>query len=122
MRKLWILPVAVVLIALGAGTPWAQDSSAADVQTLSGHVVCLNCYLAKGAMGTDHRKCALKCMGQGQPSALLVGSQLYLLESSHGRPYNKEMRKYAEKDVTVTGKVLQKDGMSVIEVKKMKKS
>lgn len=122
MKRLSIWAVALaVLLVWGTRFLMAKDPAPAAEQTLSGHVVCLNCYLAKDASGSDHAKCAKACFGKGMSAALKVGDQLYLLEGSKGQSSVKGIKGYAEKDVKVTGTVFQKEGLSVIQVKKVEK-
>ena len=82
---------------------------------VTGEVLDLGCYLEFGSSGASHAACAKKCIEGGRP----VG-----LKGSDGRTYllvgapqtlNIQLAPFAAKTVTVTGKVVYRDGISAIE-------
>jgi hypothetical protein len=94
----------------------------ADEITVSGEILDLACYIAQGAKGAEHKKCAVKCAQMGQPVGLLAADgKVYLLVADHvdQAPYEKA-RKQAGDKVTIKGEVDSKDGISVLTVKEIK--
>ena len=94
----------------------AEDTAAE--QTLTGEVVDVFCYLSHGkdGLGKGHAGCAKKCIQSGLPVALKVGDQLYLAAMSSHDPANKALADFAGEQVTVHGKVLEKDGQHLISI------
>jgi hypothetical protein len=88
---------------------------AGDDQTITGEVVDLMCYLDHGAKGDKHASCASKCISSGGPVGLLTADdQLYLVIGQH-KPMNDKLAEYAAKKVTLKGKVVEKNGMKMIQ-------
>jgi hypothetical protein len=97
------------------------EKKKAEVMTLKGEVVDTGCYLGHGAMGADHKSCALTCIAGGMPMGLLVEDTVYLLTMSHedADPYN-QAKKLAASVVEITGPVHERGGMKAIEVTAIK--
>lgn len=90
--------------------------------TVQGEIVDLGCYLGHGAKGKDHQSCALKCIANGMPMGLLTkDGKLYLLTESHDSadPFN-QAKQWAAEQVTVTGPMLERDGMKALQVDQVK--
>jgi hypothetical protein len=101
-----------VLLALGASAPCAR---AAETKTVKGEVVDLMCYLDHGAKGAKHAECAETCIKSGGPVGILTSdNQLYLIIGEH-KPINDQLAPLAAKTITVKGKVVERDGMKMIE-------
>jgi hypothetical protein len=103
---------AVVLAGLTATAPsaWADKT-----ETIKGEVVDLMCYLDHGARGAKHAECAQTCIKSGGPVGILTAdNQLYLIIGEH-KPINDELAPLAAKTITVKGKVVERDGMKMIE-------
>ena len=92
----------------------ADEAAGSQTQTIKGEVVDLMCYLDHGAKGEKHKGCAETCIKNGGPVGLLSGDQLYLVVGEH-KPMNKELAAYAAQTVTLQGKVVEKNGMKLIE-------
>ena len=107
----------VVLLALaGLSVGIAQHHTGTET-TFVGRVVGLACYLGHGTVGDSHRECALTCAKTGIPMAILDQSTqtLYLpLAKDHHQAANTELMPFVEKQVRVTGNVIEKDGMKAI--------
>lgn len=109
---------AVLLLGIGAAGASAQ---AADVKTIKGEVVDLMCYLDHGAKGEKHADCARKCIESGGPVGILTAdNQLYLIVGEH-KPMNDKLASFAAKTVTVKGKVVERDGVKMIENSEIEK-
>ncbi len=117
-----------------------EHDNADKPKTLTGEVVDLMCYLDHGARGKDHRDCAKRCITSGGPVGLLVDGpsgeheqhgqrgqhgehgeghdegqrQVYLIIGNH-KPLNSKLADHAAKQITVAGKVVERDGMKMIE-------
>jgi hypothetical protein len=100
------------------GEDHAQTQPAKTTTTLTGEVMDLVCYLNHPAtgQGPSHAGCAKQCINKGLPAGLKVGDQLYLLMApGHGSIADK-VAPLAGKQATVTGTLLDQDGMKAIVV------
>jgi hypothetical protein len=103
------------ILALRALSMGAEEKTTAQTQTIKGEVVDLMCYLDHGAKGEKHKGCAKKCIEGGGPVGLLTADdQLYLVIGDH-QPINKELSAKAAQTVTLKGKVVERNGMKMIE-------
>ena len=105
-----------VLLVGGLSTGIAQHEAGTST-TIVGRVVGLACYLGHGTVGDSHRECALTCAKAGIPMAILDQSTqtLYLpLAKDHHQAANTELMPFVEREVRVTGTVVEKDGMKAI--------
>ena len=121
MKYGMILNRSIVALVLGACLALPVLSRAAEAKmegeakTIKGEVVDLMCYLDHGAKGEKHQGCAKKCIESGGPVGLLTADdQLYLIIGEH-QPMNKELAPHAAKTVTLKGKVVERNGMKMIE-------
>lgn len=119
MKKILISSLAIVAL-----TGWATWSAIADeekkaegeVKTIKGEVVDMVCYLDHGAKGEKHKACANKCIAGGLPVGILADQDVYLIVGDH-KPINDKLASLAAQDVKVTGKVVHRKGVHMIEVK-----
>jgi hypothetical protein len=103
------------ILALRAVSMGAEEKTTAPTQIIKGEVVDLMCYLDHGAKGEKHKGCAKKCIDSGGPVGLLTADdQLYLVIGDH-QPMNKELSAKAAQTVTLKGKVVERNGMKMIE-------
>lgn len=101
-----------MLLAVGGA---ASNAMAAESQTIKGEVVDLMCYLDHGAKGEKHASCAQMCIKSGGPVGILTAdNKLYLIVGEH-KPMNDRLASLAAKTITVQGKVVERDGMKMIE-------
>jgi hypothetical protein len=121
MKNGMILKASIVTLALGASLAvpalltGAEEKAASATQTIKGEVVDLMCYLDHGAKGDKHKGCAKKCIESGGPVGLLTADdQLYLVIGDHA-PINKELAGKAAETVTLKGKVVERNGMKMIQ-------
>jgi hypothetical protein len=107
-----VLGASLVLSGLHSG---AQEKASATTQTIKGEIVDLMCYLDHGAKGEKHKGCASKCIKGGGPVGLLTAdNQLYLVVGDH-KPMNEELADKAAQTVSLKGKVVERNGMKMIE-------
>jgi hypothetical protein len=86
-----------------------------DSTTVTGEVLDLACYLDHGAAGEKHASCAKTCIESGLPVGIKTADgKVYLLIGEH-KPLNKELARYAAKTITVRGKLVSRDGISMLE-------
>lgn len=97
------------------GAPKAQ----AGMQTVSGEVVDLACYLGHGERGAAHRDCAEKCISSGLPVGIKTADALYLVIGSEHDPANKVLASLAAKQVVAEGTVTERDGVHLLAIKKV---
>ena len=117
-----VLGVALLIGAAAVTVAFAHEQKAAQQKTFVGHVVDLACYVGHGSIGEKHRECATTCAKAGIPLAILdqKTQTLYLpLAKNHHAPANSDLMPFIEKDVVVTGSVVEKDGMKAILLEKI---
>src|SRR6516225_12077377 len=93
---------------------------------VTGEVIDLACYFDDGGSGPDHAACARMCIASGLPVGLKAkDGQIYVLIGKQEPPsaqpaakhesLNAQLAPYAAKIVTVSGTIVTKRGMHVIE-------
>jgi hypothetical protein len=113
-----------------SATTWEAASSEAnkkvlesgEVETVTGEVVDVSCYLQLGKRGEAHVACGSKCIANGQPIGILeADGDLYLLmaEEHHPRRDGEVELKtvfgpWLAKTVTVTGIEVEKSGYKAL--------
>jgi hypothetical protein len=122
------LKIAVVALALGAGSAFAHEghehgAAAGPGQTISGEIVDMACYMSGEEHGAKHAKCAGMCVTGGAPMGLLTKEgTLYLVVANHAdeKPYE-AAKKLAGGGATLTGQVTKKGGVQALIVDKTEK-
>ena len=109
-----------VTILLGTTSGFAAahegHDHAAKSGKLTGEVVDITCFMGHDGKGEKHAACAQKCIAKGLPVGLLVGNTLYaVVLDSHDSP-NEKLAPFAGKLVTMTGTIVEKNGMHVIDM------
>lgn len=109
---------------MGGGHHDEAAEAAPHEQALTGEVVDVFCYLSHGkeGLGASHAGCAKKCIQSGLPVAIKVGDQLYLAAMDSHDPANAKLAAFAGQQVTVHGKVLEKDGQHLISITRVEKA
>ncbi len=123
MRRL-VLTLVVSAIGMLAAEPAAAQAPQATGRTvtLNASVIDLSCKVVNGAGGAEHRACAQTCADKGQPLALMTADgQIYLpVNAGMGAAgENARLKAFAEQEVTVTGKVIERGGMKAIVIEKI---
>lgn len=108
------------MMALATVSFGADEAASGQSKTVTGEVVDLMCYLDHGAKGEKHKGCAEKCIKSGGPVGLLSGQDLYLVIGEH-KPINDELASKAAQTVTLKGKVVERNGMKMIENAELQK-
>ncbi len=105
---------AAVSTASFAATTTTEAKSGGEV-TVTGEVLDMACYLDHGAHGAKHADCAKKCISSGLPVGLKgTDGKTYLLIGEH-MPANDELAKHAAETITVHGKLVERDGINLLE-------
>ena len=93
--------------------------------TITGQVVDPACYISMGLQGESHIQCATACAKAGQAFSILDRKAGVLYQVIEGTPTtdpNKLLWDHVEKNVTIKGKVFEKDGMHAIVPEEVKGS
>jgi len=110
-------------ITTGSGASPTESRLAASV---TGEVIDMACYFDDGASGPDHAICARMCIASGLPVGLkgkdgkiyvLIGKQVppSSQPAAKHESLNAQLAPYAAKIVTVSGTIVRKKGVNVIE-------
>ncbi|GJM29972.1 MAG: hypothetical protein DHS20C17_26070 [Cyclobacteriaceae bacterium] len=100
---------------------WSTTSFAQS--TVTGEITDVKCYIASGAKGADHAKCAKACVSAGQPMGLLTAEgKLYILGIGKDKSQYESLKEMAGESAEVSGKASEKDGMNMLVVEAAKKS
>jgi hypothetical protein len=113
--------ISVLVIAVVAGWSMAiaraaETEEKGKVETITGEVVDMNCYLDHGAKGEKHKQCATTCIQGGLPVGILTDKTVYLIVGDH-KPINDKLAPLAAEKVKVTGEVASRQGVHLIMVK-----
>ena len=103
------------------GAAFSPARAADETVTKTGEVVDLVCYVDHGATGKNHADCAAKCIGSGLPVGLKTKDGTFVLVGDH-KPMNKKLAPLAAKTITVKGKLVERDGIKLIENAEVVKS
>jgi len=92
--------------------------SADAADTLEGEILDMACFIADGAKGPAHKRCAQTCAEHGMPLGLLAkDGSVYLLYPKHGEEEAFEtVKKLAGSDARLTGKSGDRNGLKGFEV------
>jgi hypothetical protein len=119
MRK-WIVGVVGTVGLLASIWVWRTTTASAQTETLTGRVVCLVCYARdKKNTGHDHDEgfaCARACVKwEGNPAALVTADgKVYQFAGGAVANNNEKISEYLAETVRATGRVSEREGMSVI--------
>jgi hypothetical protein len=106
--------------------PGTNPTETRVASSVTGEVIDMACYFDNGASGPGHAECAKMCIASGLPVGLktrdgtiyvLIGKQLppSPQPAAMHESLNAQIAQYAAKIVTVSGTVVSKKGMNVIE-------
>ena len=117
-----VLTFAMGLALLCPKQGFAHEGKHSKKATITGQVVGTTCYFAHESKGEQHVQCATECAKKGIPLAILESGsgQLYLpLATDHHTAANGQLMPFIEKQVKVTGVVIEKNGMKAILMEKV---
>ena len=118
MKTLLLTLVIIGALCFVRGSVFADEHAAAmpkeETVSVTGEVLDMACYLDHGARGEKHAECAKTCIESGLPVGIKTSEgKVYLLIGEH-KPLNKELAAYAAKTITVKGKLVTRDGISML--------
>jgi|ERR1700677_2587839 len=114
MKKLTSL-IGTAVIGFAFALPAMAADSGDTTTTIKGEVLDMACYLDHGASGEKHAGCAEKCISSGLPVGIKdADGKVYLVIGDH-KPLNSDLAPFAGKQVTLKGKVVTKDGVTMLE-------
>jgi hypothetical protein len=92
----------------------AHAADASEETTVKGEILDLACYVDHGGAGEKHAKCAAKCISSGLPVGIKgEDGKVYVVIGDH-KPLNAELSKLAGQTATLKGKVVSKDGVTLL--------
>jgi hypothetical protein len=104
------------LFVLAMATPLA-----ADVKTITGEIVDVQCQAKKAENhGDDHASCAKRCAERGAKMGILTGDGVYTITGEYAADNNKKLLEFVAKKVEAKGEVTEADGQKTINVSAMK--
>jgi len=118
MRRTCLALALILVVGTLATAVTAAEKAAPAGVTVSGEIVDLACYLARGGKGPEHAACAAKCAEMGQPLGLAASDgTVYLLMADHAdsSAFTKA-KSLAGTKVEIKGQVASRDGMSGLTV------
>jgi hypothetical protein len=118
MRRTFLALALILVVGTIATAVTAAEKAAPAGVTVSGEIVDLACYLARGGKGPEHAACAAKCAEMGQPLGLAASDgKVYLLMADHAdsSAFTKA-KSLAGTKVEIKGQVASRDGMSGLTV------
>jgi hypothetical protein len=117
MKKLAIAGLGLMLSSSLVGTTFAAEKA------VTGTLEDSFCFVAMGAHGPDHKKCAQGCAKKGIPVALIekgTDKMYILLPPKNDSALPDDVIANMESEVTVTGDEYEKGGVRYLTVKSMK--
>lgn len=124
-----IAAAGLVFAVAGCRESSERTVAAGQTTTVRGEVVELACYLANNLTGPKHAVCAVSCAEGGAPLGILdkKAGKAYLIVLDHDDLMGaksdmvlKKFKPYIAKDVTATGKIIQRGGLTGIAVASVK--
>ena len=100
-----------------------SESTMVDEEvTVTGEVLDMNCYMSGEKHGPAHKQCAQGCLSGGAPMGLLTkDKKVYLLTKNNANAdAYKTLQGKAAEEVTVTGTLQEKGGVTAIVVSSVK--
>ena len=114
MKKWLAFSIAVMMAGALVARAHGDEKAEAGSVTVKGEVLDMACYLDHGASGEKHAGCAKTCIESGLPVGIKTeDGKTYLVIGQH-EPLNKTLAPLAGKTVTLKGKLVTRDGISML--------
>ena len=110
---------ALVLFSFSAG---AEEGTTEKIEvTIVGEVISPVCYLDHNGKGAEHKGCAESATASGLPLAILEDDTefLYLAITPDKKSADEQLRPFIAQRVQVQGKLMEGNGLTIIEVEKV---
>ncbi len=91
-------------------------SMSMSMDSITGEVVDLACYMGMGKSGASHAQCAIKCAKMGIPFGIKTNEGIYvvLFGTKKAKAEYDKIGNQGGKTITVKGHVVDKDGLKAI--------
>jgi hypothetical protein len=119
MRTLATTSLVIVLSLATCALSFADGTE----KSITGNLRDAFCNTIMGANGPSHKKCAISCAEKGIPVVMIekgTNKSYVLLPPKNDEPLPKDVIDKMEDEVTVTGKVYEKDGTNFLQVESIK--
>jgi hypothetical protein len=121
MRKIVAAGLGMVLALATCGLTFAAEGGTET--SVTGNLRDGFCNTVMGAQGPSHKQCAISCASAGIPVVMVekgTNKSYILIPAKDDSPLPKDVISRMEDDVTVTGKVYQKNGTNFLMVESVK--
>ncbi len=121
MRTLVATGLGIVLSLATCGLSFATEGGTA--KSVTGNLRDGFCNTVMGAQGPSHKKCAISCAQAGIPVVMVekgTNKSYILIPPKDDEPLPKNVIDKMEDEVTVTGKVYEKNGTDFLQVESVK--
>lgn len=121
MRKLTATGLGIVLSLATCGVTLAAEGAAE--KSITGNLRDGYCNTLMDAQGPSHKKCAISCAKAGIPVVMIekgTNKSYILLPPKDDSPLPSTVIDKMEDEVTVTGKVYEKNGSNFLQVESVK--
>lgn len=122
MKRIFLLALVALMgftalaVAGDAKTEAAKKDEAKPV-TMTGEVIDLYCYMGHQSKGAEHAKCATSCITKGIPVGFLTADgTMYIIVGKDHASANAEVAPFAGRQSTITGKVMENNGVKAIQL------
>ncbi len=115
------IALGIVLALATCGLTFAAEGG--TEKTVTGNLRDGFCNTTMGAQGASHKKCAVECAMAGIPVVMVekgTNKSYVLIPTKDDSPISKDVISRMEDDVTVTGKVYEKNGTNFLQVESVK--
>ena len=119
MRQLAATGLGIILSLAACGLSFADGTE----KSVTGNMRDGFCNTTMGAQGPSHKKCAISCAQAGIPVVMVekgTNKSYILIPNKDDSPLPKAVIDKMEDDVTITGKVYEKDGTNFLQVESVK--
>jgi len=116
--------IIAVIAAYQFGIKTEAKESCDNLETITGEVIDLSCYLGNGqeGRGPEHKDCAIMCAKVGSALAILTESGvIYFPVSPMGKNNNEKLLDYVADNVEVTGTVVIQSGINGIKIQSIRR-
>jgi hypothetical protein len=121
MRKLVATGLGIVLSLATCGLTFAAEGGVE--KSVTGNLRDGFCHTVMGAQGPSHKKCAMSCASAGIPVVMVekgTDKSYILIPPKDDEPLPKDVIDKMEDQVTITGKVYEKNGTNFLQVESVK--
>jgi hypothetical protein len=119
MRNLLTALAAITLTITVCGMAFADGTE----KSVTGNLRDGFCNTTMGAQGASHKKCAISCASAGIPVVMVekgTNKSYILIPAKDDEPLPKDVINHMEDEVTVNGKVYEKNGTNFLQVESIK--